>query len=249
MPLVDEYRRQFEWRDWDRALSLCPALPGQTVLDLGCGPGDVAGLLAARGLTVTGVDANPELLAAARQHHPGVRFEHQDLRQLNLPPGTFDGLWCSFGAAYFVDFAGVCSHWAALLKPAAWLCLIDIDDLFGHEPLSAIWRTRLDAFYEHFLAQAWYDFQAGRKLAPTLASLGFTVQEFELSDAELAFTGPAPAEVLAAWRQRLARMPGLRGFLGANFAGFQAAFLGCLASPEHRSRCRVLGCIGTRSSP
>ena len=248
MQLADEYRRQFAWRDWDRAVSLCPALPGQAVLDLGCGPGDVSGLLAARGLTVTGVDADPDLIAAARQRHAGVRFEQQDLRQLNLQQAAFDGLWCSFAAAYFVHFAGVCGQWAALLKPAAWVCVIDIDDLLGHEPLPAAWRTRIEAFYEHALAQGSYDFRAGRKLTPTLTSLGFAVQEFELRDEELAFTGHAPPEVLAAWRQRLARMPGLRRFLGTDLAGFQAALLECLASREHHSRCRVLGSLGTRGS-
>jgi hypothetical protein len=137
----------------------------------------------------------------------------------------------------------------ALLQPAAWVCLIDIDDLFGHEPLSATWRAPIDAFYEQALGQGWYDFRAGRKLAPALRSLGFTVQEFQLRDDELAFTGPALPEVLTAWRQRLARMPGLKRFLGADLARFQVELLGCLASPAHLSRCRVLGCVGTRGVP
>jgi SAM-dependent methyltransferase len=197
-------------------------------------------------LAVTGVDANPDLLATARERHPGCRFEQQDLRQLRFPAGGFDGLWCSFTAAYFVEFAAVCSQWAALLKPAAWVCVIDIDDLFGHEPLSAATGARMEAFYEHALAQGRYDFRAGRRLAAAVRSLGFTVQEFELGDDELAFAGPGRPEVLAAWRQRLARMPGLQRHLGAEFAAFQSELLGCLASPDHHSRCRVLGCVGTR---
>jgi trans-aconitate methyltransferase len=70
MSLVEEYRRQLRWRDWEGALSRCPLVPGQAVLDLGCGPGDVSGLLAARGLSVTGVDESAELLAAARERYP-----------------------------------------------------------------------------------------------------------------------------------------------------------------------------------
>ena len=66
MSLVQEYRRQFPWRDWPRALALCPITRGQHILDLGCGPGDLSSQLAARGLTVTGIDRDPELLAAAR---------------------------------------------------------------------------------------------------------------------------------------------------------------------------------------
>ena len=46
------------------------ALPGQRVLDVGCGIG-TAGLCLARrlaGIQVTGIDADPELLALARQN-------------------------------------------------------------------------------------------------------------------------------------------------------------------------------------
>jgi trans-aconitate methyltransferase len=66
MSLVEEYHRQFAWRDWPQALALCPITRGQQVLDLGCGPGDLAAELAARGLAITGIDQDPELLAAAR---------------------------------------------------------------------------------------------------------------------------------------------------------------------------------------
>jgi hypothetical protein len=72
------------------------------------------------------------------------------------------------------------------------------------------------------------------------------VPEFEFYDQELAFTGPGSPEVLAAWRRRLPRMPGLNRFLGVDFAQFQEDLLGCLASRDHRSRCRVLGCVGVR---
>jgi ubiquinone/menaquinone biosynthesis C-methylase UbiE len=245
--LVSEYRKQFAWRDWNRALSLCPLTPGQRVLDLGCGAGDVSGVLAARGLVVTGVDANEELLAAAQARYPQCRFERQDLRRLEMPPGTFDGLWCSFAAAYFVDFPSVWSSWASLLKPTAWVCVIDIDDLLAHQPLSAATEERIKSFYADALVQRRYDFNVGRKLHSALEALGFTVTQFELEDRELSFDGPAQDDVLEAWEQRFARLGGLAQFLGADFRDFQTEFMRCLSSPEHRSRCRVIGCVGTRA--
>src|SRR5579863_10281301 len=99
MSLVAEYRRQFAWRDWKQALLLCPISPGQRILDLGCGPGDISAELFRRGALVTGVDRNAELLAAAKEFCPECRFERQDLNFLQFTPETFDGLWCSFAAA------------------------------------------------------------------------------------------------------------------------------------------------------
>jgi trans-aconitate 2-methyltransferase len=53
------------------------------VVDLGCGPGNLTGLLARRwpGADVLGLDASPEMVARAQESGPvGTRFEMADLR-------------------------------------------------------------------------------------------------------------------------------------------------------------------------
>jgi SAM-dependent methyltransferase len=54
------------------------------VLDLGCGTGGHAVLLAERGYEVVGVDRSPEMLARARQRSAAVRFELADIATLEL---------------------------------------------------------------------------------------------------------------------------------------------------------------------
>jgi SAM-dependent methyltransferase len=55
-----------------------------SVLDAGCGTGRVAIELARRGIEVTGVDADPSMLATARRLAPRLRFEQHDLADLDL---------------------------------------------------------------------------------------------------------------------------------------------------------------------
>lgn len=69
MTLADEYLRQYRWRAWPRVYAVLPDLRDQTVLDIGCGVGDQAADLAARGAKVTGIDVNDELIARARSRH------------------------------------------------------------------------------------------------------------------------------------------------------------------------------------
>jgi SAM-dependent methyltransferase len=58
--------------------------PGSRVLDAGCGPGRVGALLYQRGHEVVGVDADPLLIAAAREDHPGPQWLVADLAELDL---------------------------------------------------------------------------------------------------------------------------------------------------------------------
>jgi SAM-dependent methyltransferase len=58
---------------------------GSRVLDAGCGPGRVGAHLHAVGHTVVGVDADPVLIAAAEEDHPGPRWLVGDLAELDLP--------------------------------------------------------------------------------------------------------------------------------------------------------------------
>lgn len=58
--------------------------PGSTILDAGCGQGRTAGALVARGHTVTAVDIDATLLAAARIDQPGPMYVEADLATLDL---------------------------------------------------------------------------------------------------------------------------------------------------------------------
>jgi SAM-dependent methyltransferase len=58
--------------------------PGSRILDAGCGPGRVGAVLHERGHTVVGIDADPVLIAAAEQDHPGPRWVVGDLSRFDL---------------------------------------------------------------------------------------------------------------------------------------------------------------------
>lgn len=60
--------------------------PGSHVLDAGCGPGRVGAVLHARGHRVVGVDADPVLVAAAREDHEGPLWLVADLADMDLGP-------------------------------------------------------------------------------------------------------------------------------------------------------------------
>jgi 2-polyprenyl-3-methyl-5-hydroxy-6-metoxy-1,4-benzoquinol methylase len=67
---------------------------GARILDAGCGPGRVGAELAARGHIVVGVDADPQLIDAARADHPGAKWLVADLAEFDLAtqgePEPFD---------------------------------------------------------------------------------------------------------------------------------------------------------------
>jgi SAM-dependent methyltransferase len=248
MDLVEHYKRQFAWRDWATILAALPPLRGQTILDLGCGVGDPAALLVERGARVIGVDANEDLLSAARARGlERATFVNADLAALPDLGVAADGVWASFAAAYFVDFEPVLKSWAARIRPAGWIALVEIDDLFGHEPLSARTKERLAAYAREALAAKRYDFHMGRKLRGHLERAGLAVSnEFTVSDRELSFDGPAIPDVVAAWGRRLDSLRLLRDLCGAEFDTVRDDFLRCLENREHRSTARVVVCLATK---
>ncbi|GAB4504772.1 MAG: bifunctional class I SAM-dependent methyltransferase/glycosyltransferase family 2 protein [Anaerolineales bacterium] len=64
--------------------------PGQRVLEIGSGTGDLlAALQPAYGL---GIDFSPEMIARARQRHPGLEFIQADAHLLPPIQGTFDSI-------------------------------------------------------------------------------------------------------------------------------------------------------------
>jgi SAM-dependent methyltransferase len=98
--------------------------PASRVLDAGCGPGRVGAALAARGHDVVGVDADEELIAAARVDHAGPSWIVADLATLDLAamgqPEPFDAAVLAGNVMTFVapgTEPDVVSRVAAHLRP------------------------------------------------------------------------------------------------------------------------------------
>lgn len=246
-----DYRQQYGYRDWARIFQALPDITDQKVLDLGCGIGDQAAALAARGARVTGVDANEELLAEARSR----KIVHAEFRLLNLKDAfvldtMFDGLWCSFAAAYFPNLSEVLERWAKHLRPGGWIALTEIDDMFGHEPLTDRSRALLESYVQDSLAADRYDFRMGHKLRKYLEIAGFAIeQEFCVPDSELAFDGRADTDVLVSWRNRFERMKLLQIHCGPEFDLVREDFLACLARDDHRAHAKVCCVVARRVGP
>ncbi|SDF60696.1 Methyltransferase domain-containing protein [Blastococcus fimeti] len=79
---------------------------GSRVLDAGCGPGRVGAHLHEVGHEVVGVDADPVLIAAAEEDHPGPRWLVQDLAELDLRAqgidAGFDAIVCAGNVMTFL---------------------------------------------------------------------------------------------------------------------------------------------------
>jgi SAM-dependent methyltransferase len=57
---------------------------GETILDLGCGTGDLAHEIAQRGAAVIGIDLSADMIAAAREKYPGLDFRVGDGERFTL---------------------------------------------------------------------------------------------------------------------------------------------------------------------
>lgn len=68
-------------------------LQGKRVLDVGCANGRDAKFFYDKGLEVTGIDFTPGFVEISKEVSPGAEFLVMDMRELDFPAETFDGLW------------------------------------------------------------------------------------------------------------------------------------------------------------
>lgn len=102
MTLVEEYKNQNTWRDWERYLNEIPLNHDQIVYDLGCGIGFLSKLLSYKVKRVVGFDSNRSLLEEANKHKQNnCEFILENI--FTLDPSNLekcDGIWMSFTMAY-----------------------------------------------------------------------------------------------------------------------------------------------------
>jgi SAM-dependent methyltransferase len=94
-------------READRLEKLLEVSPGAEILDVPCGAGRLALVLAHRGYRVTGVDFSGECLEHARRADASAHivWEQRDMRQLPWP-ARFDAAFCLGNSFGYLDDGG-----------------------------------------------------------------------------------------------------------------------------------------------
>jgi trans-aconitate methyltransferase len=160
----DLKRRQIMTQTWDaqaygqngafvhelasEVLEWLAAQPGEVILDLGCGDGQLTQRIAATGARVLGVDASPQMVAAARAR--GVTAEQANAEALPYPDASFDAVFSNAALHWVRDQDGMMAAVRRVLKPGGRF----VAEMGGHGNIAAIRVALMAVLARHGHADA-----------------------------------------------------------------------------------------------
>lgn len=220
MTLGPEAVRAFEHAGWQRAaasyadsfaratapykgplLDAAEISPGQQVLDVACGLGDLAAAASARGATAHGLDFSAEMVRIARSNHAEVVVTEGDAEDLPYPDGMFDAVVSSFGIHHVPRPELALSECRRVLKPGGHVAFT----VWATPEENTAWSLVFDAVDRHGSRSA--------LKAPPPGALNRVDQCLQLLEAA-AFADTSAAIVRSEWS-----LPNGRALLAALSAG------------------------------
>lgn len=127
-----DYRKQAEW--FCTLIKKYKHSRGKSVLDVCCGTGTHAALLAKHGFIVSGLDISKEMLLEARRSYPTIKFVQADMRTFCLEE-KFDVILCFFNSILYNSSLGelrsTIANFANHLQPGGLVIFDTVDKKIG----------------------------------------------------------------------------------------------------------------------
>jgi len=117
--------------------------PGERILDLGCGDGQLTLRLAASGAQVTGADLSPEMAAAARAR--GVDAQVANAEALPFKDAVFDAVFSNAALHWVRDQDAMLAEVRRVLRPGGRF----VAEMGGHGNIAAIRVAFIAALARH----------------------------------------------------------------------------------------------------
>ncbi|KAA2241930.1 methyltransferase domain-containing protein [Chitinophaga agrisoli] len=96
--------------------------PGEKILDLGCGTGELTATLAKSGAQVTGLDSSASMIATARNNFPGMEFIEASAASFSLPV-QYNAIFSNAALHWMLDKEQVAARMYQHLQPGGRLVL------------------------------------------------------------------------------------------------------------------------------
>lgn len=168
-------------RYWRRAaLRAAHIEPGDVVLDLAAGTGELCRLAMKRGAVLLGVDLSAGMLAVARRRADCALIQ-ADAEALPIPDGSVDAVTCGFALRNFVALEPVLAEAARVLRPGGRLVLLDVAG-----PRNAFVAAGHAAYFRH--------------VVPLIGALVSDREAYAYLPASVAYL-PAPARLVCLVRE------------------------------------------------
>lgn len=170
----------FAWQLGQDLIDLLNPQPGEHILDLGCGTGQLTAAIAARGARVQGIDADPAMVAQAQINTPHLTFSTADACTFTLAEPV-DAIF-SNAVLHWIPTADqvVAQVWAALKPSGRFIAEFGGKGNMG-QVLTALAAGRMALGYGPSSATPWY-FPSIGEYAQVLEAQGFELQFATLRD-------------------------------------------------------------------
>ena len=116
---------------------------GQTVVDVGCGPGALTSELVARvgSEAVAAADPSQQFVEAARMRHPGVRVEVAAAEDLPFADDAFDAALAQLVVHFMTDPVAGLAEMRRVTRPGGVVAATVWDHAGGSSPVAPFWRA------------------------------------------------------------------------------------------------------------
>lgn len=147
---------------------------GERILDLGCGDGQLTERIVAAGAKVTGIDASPKMVAAARGR--GLEVEEGFAELMPFTDGSFDAVFSNAALHWVRDQDSMISEVHRVLRPGGRF----VAEMGGHGNIAAIRIGFAAVLTRHGyagLADRGNYYPTPEVYTLRLSALGFTVKQ------------------------------------------------------------------------